>query len=331
METEDLSADERHLLVVTFPPPTHEIEDIGRRREDLIGKNVTVHGYLGERNDMSKGLSFLPVVSKDLRYSIQIVSLGPKNAGGDGDCSAHARLKSVEANSAVAVGGIVRRRAPAKTGPPGTTMVPDVEIELRDLQCLNEFPKDIVLKAETNFPPAQRHLQIRAERHLRDALLFRARAAQTCRDELGRQAFVEIETPTLFKSTPEGAREFLVPTRNRGLAYALPQSPQQYKQILMASGVPRYYQMARCFRDEDLRADRQPEFTQVSCVHPLPREANLDPTARCAQNVLVAGSRNVVCDGRGCHAVHRDAGEALVERSTGYRRSTGGVSENVVR
>lgn len=246
-----------------FPAATHEIKDLNDAKETL-GQHITIHGYLGERTDLSKKFSFVPVISKDLRYSVQVISLANHQDQGQQDPSLHDRLKSVKANSAVAIDGIVKTRAPAKSSPPGTVMAPDVEIELRGLRCLNEFPKDIVFKDDTHFPPAQRHLQIRSDKGVREALAFRAKAASICRNELERQGFVEIETPTLFKSTPEGAREFLVPTRQKGLAYALPQSPQQYKQILMASGIPRYYQMARCFRDEDLRADRQPEFTQVS-------------------------------------------------------------------
>jgi len=116
---------------------------------------------------------------------------------------------------------------------------------------------------DTVHPAEDRHLQLRASPILREALAKRSRIIQLARQVLTENGFVEIETPLLFKSTPEGAREFLVPTREHGMAYALPQSPQQYKQILMASGMPRYFQVARCFRDEDLRADRQPEFTQL--------------------------------------------------------------------
>ena len=139
----------------------------------------------------------------------------------------------------------------------------NVELELSYLQCLNEFPKDLIGSTDDVFGPEHRHLQLRTDKNLRDALVFRAELAKLCRGELEKHNFLEVETPLLFKSTPEGAREFVVPTRRKGLAYALPQSPQQFKQILMGSGISRYYQIAKCFRDEDLRADRQPEFTQL--------------------------------------------------------------------
>lgn len=189
-----------------------------------------------------------------MKHSIQLVSLA-KSGSLD-------KLKTVRPNSPVAVRGKVQQKQSKgsemeKTDP--------WELQLQDVYPLNEFPKDILMKSDTVFAPKHRYLQLRADAELREALQFRAQVHNICKEELeqNRPPFVEIETPLLFKSTPEGAREFLVPTRKQGLAYALPQSPQQYKQILMASGIPRYYQFAKCFRDEDLRADRQPEFTQV--------------------------------------------------------------------
>ena len=201
----------------------------------------------------------MSISNKELDHSIQIIS---STSEGDGR-SAHTVLRTLEPHSPVAVRGLLKARKPSEPDSTGVRKIIDYEIELRDAQVLNAFPKDIIVKEHTRFPPEARHLQIRTDKSIRDALLFRASVARTCRDRLDRSGFTEIETPLLFKSTPEGAREFLVPTRRKGLAYALPQSPQQYKQILMASGIPRYYQIARCFRDEDLRADRQPEFTQV--------------------------------------------------------------------
>lgn len=137
------------------------------------------------------------------------------------------------------------------------------EIQMESLIQLNAVSPDLIYTPETVFPPKKRHLQLRTSPLLRAALSMRNRVADLCRRGLAKRGFLEVETPLLFKSTSEGAREFLVPTRNPGMFYALPQSPQQYKQILMASGVPRYYQFAKCFRDEDLRTDRQPEFTQL--------------------------------------------------------------------
>jgi aspartyl-tRNA synthetase len=172
----------------------------------------------------------------------------------------------------VAIKGTVQTKQPSRKPDLGDVKkIGDIEIQLSDVTPLNSFPQDVMLTADTKFTPEERHLQLRSSNALRSALKFRSEISNYVRKRLSDSGFVEVETPILFKSTPEGAREFLVPTRHKGKAYALPQSPQQYKQILMASGISKYFQLARCFRDEDLRADRQPEFTQV-CAPSCPVE-----------------------------------------------------------
>ncbi|KAF2483905.1 tRNA synthetases class II-domain-containing protein [Neohortaea acidophila] len=224
---------------------------------------VVLHGYLGARRDASKSLTFAELHDPSLATVVQLVSTPVK--GEDASNTPHQLLRNLQQYTPVAVEGtIVSRKAPKTSKSVDTSRVTDVEIKVENVMALNHFPEDIIMTQETAFPPEQRHLQIRNDANIRDALAFRSQATHIIRDELcGNLRFTEIETPLLFKSTPEGAREFLVPTRSPGLAYALPQSPQQYKQILMASGIPRYMQVAKCFRDEDLRADRQPEFTQL--------------------------------------------------------------------
>ncbi|KAI9843937.1 MAG: aspartyl-tRNA synthetase 2, mitochondrial [Sclerophora amabilis] len=245
---------------VSFPPATHNIKELTGEHAPL-GQEVIIHGYLGERADIARGLSFVFVNSKELNCSIQIISsLVSEDAQLE---EVHLALRSLTAHSPVVIRGTLKSRQPSKKDSGNGSRINDHEIQLQEIYSLNVFPKDIVVKSDTKFSPEERHLQLRTDRHVRDALEFRARATTICRNELTTHGFTEIETPLLFKSTPEGAREFLVPTRRKGLAYALPQSPQQYKQILMASGVSKYYQIAKCFRDEDLRADRQPEFTQL--------------------------------------------------------------------
>lgn len=242
--------------IVEFPPATYDFQTFLTQASP--GQDVTLHGYLGVRSDISKKLSFVRLQDPTMKYNIQLVSTA-QNASFE-------QLRSLRPHSPVTVKGKVQ----AKKAKNAEMEKRDPwEIALEEIQLLNDFPSDIWMAPDMVHPPKHRHLQLRTSSELREALEFRAQVRNVCREELeqGRPPFVEIETPLLFKSTPEGAREFLVPTRKQGLAYALPQSPQQYKQILMASGIPRYYQFARCFRDEDLRADRQPEFTQVNRDH----------------------------------------------------------------
>ncbi|KAI0536777.1 aspartyl-tRNA synthetase-like protein [Xylaria digitata] len=232
------------------------------------GQDVTLQGFLGKRRDKGSSLSFCNLqLSNEFRDSIQIVSSWEEE--GSMQHTAHLNLKSIPAYSPVLIRATLEKskaiaqeddKASFKKSP---QRLADFELRLGTIQCLNPFPKDIIVSKNAVWPPQSRHLQLRFDPLLYDRLRSRDLVVGTFRDTLRKLGFMEVETPVLFKSTPEGAREFLVPTRRKGFAYALPQSPQQYKQILMAGGISKYFQFARCFRDEDHRADRQPEFTQL--------------------------------------------------------------------
>lgn len=226
-----------------------------------IGENVEIAGYLNTRRDVSKKMAFTLFRDHNQRFCIQLVSTS--NIEGEA-AEAHERLRKLKEWTPVLIRGTVKERDEAKATPNfGVKLIRDREIAIEYVEPLNQISDDVIIKQDTAFGPEQRHLQLRIDYELRNHLLWRELYKQKTRTHLRGGYWREVETPILFKSTPEGAREFLVPTRQKGLAYALPQSPQQYKQILMASGIRKYFQFAKCFRDEDLRADRQPEFTQL--------------------------------------------------------------------
>ena len=223
----------------------------------LIGSEVTVMGWV-QKSRNKGGIIFTDL--RDRSGILQII-FEEANVGSD----AYAKAEKLRSEFVIAVTGKVAQRGGAfnenlKTG--------DIEIIASDIRILSEsdvppFPIEENSKTKEELRLKYRYLDLRRP-DLQRNLIMRSKVATLTRTFLAEEGFVEIETPTLCKSTPEGARDYLVPSRvHPGNFYALPQSPQIYKQLLMCSGYDRYFQIARCYRDEDLRADRQPEFTQI--------------------------------------------------------------------
>ncbi len=225
--------------------------------ETALDQDVVLMGWVLRRRDHG-GLIFIDL--RDRKGITQVVFAPEVHA------DSHQKAHSLRSEYVIAVKGMVRRRPEGMENPKIKTGM--IEVACRDLRILNTsktpaFSLDEEGEISENLRLTYRYLDLRRPGMV-ESLTLRHRVCQAMRSYLNSQDFLEIETPMLTRSTPEGARDYLVPSRvNPGCFYAMPQSPQLYKQILMISGLERYYQIVKCFRDEDLRADRQPEFTQL--------------------------------------------------------------------
>ncbi len=235
----------------------HRTHTCGELRIEDLGKTVTLSGWVQKSRDLG-GMTFIDV--RD-RYGITQLTFNSED-----NESLRSQARELGREYVIKVTGTVIERSSKNPKIP----TGDIEIKVSNLQVLNESKlPPFTIEDETDggedIRMKYRYLDIRRN-PVKNSLLFRHKVTQEVRNYLSALDFCEIETPYLIKSTPEGARDFIVPSRmNPGQFYALPQSPQTFKQLLMVGGMDKYFQIVKCFRDEDLRADRQPEFTQIDC------------------------------------------------------------------
>jgi len=241
--------------VITFPKRTHWC---GELRKEHVGSEVILNGWVHTVRKVGK-ISFVIVRDRTGVVQVVISSKSPY----------YEVTETLAPETVVAVRGVVRPRPPSQINPELPTG--EIEVELRELIILNRakpipipiFDAELMKTTSEALRLKYRYLDLRRP-EMQHNLFFRAELVRVLRNSLDSRGFIEVETPYLARSTPEGARDFLVPSRlYPGKFYALTQSPQLFKQLLMIAGFERYYQFARCFRDEDPRADRQPEFTQL--------------------------------------------------------------------
>jgi len=235
----------------------HKSHTCGELRKTDADQTVSLAGWVHRRRDHGD-LIFI-----DLRDRFGLVQLV---ADPETSPEAHHTLGQVRSEWVIKIEGTVRERPAEMVNPNLDTG--EIEVVVQQVKVLNasETPPFLINKEEEvdeNVRLKYRYMDLRTPR-MQKNLTLRHKVVKFIRDYLDEQGFLEIETPILFKTTPEGARDYLVPSRvHPGMVYALPQSPQQLKQLLMVAGIERYFQIARCFRDEDQRGDRQPEFTQL--------------------------------------------------------------------
>ena len=225
--------------------------------EQLLDKKIIISGWVNSRRDHGD-LIFIDL--RDFSGVLQVVFDPAKNK------TLHEKAHELKGEYVLKVEGVVRKRPEGTQNPKIKTGMVEISadnVEILNISQTTPFEIDGSTSISEEVRLKYRYLDLRRS-NMQNNLRLRSKMIQSMRDFLSKDGFVEVETPILTKSTPEGARDYLVPSRvNAGNFYALPQSPQLFKQILMVSGFDKYYQIARCFRDEDLRADRQPEFTQL--------------------------------------------------------------------